>query len=128
MMEVLVKEQAVAQRNRFTSFKLLEWIMEALKRSLPQQAGVVPMAERMEVIPVIIADVERVHTLLFLMDLDLMDLPFALEADKDSEEDSGHSSKNEGSRNRNEGGGSENEGSGSKDRSFRAMDGDAMVE
>jgi hypothetical protein len=41
MMEVLVREQAAAQRDRFASFRLLEWIAEALERSLPWQAGVV---------------------------------------------------------------------------------------
>jgi hypothetical protein len=42
MTEVLVKEQAVAQRDRFASFKLLERIAEALERSSPRQVGVVP--------------------------------------------------------------------------------------
>jgi hypothetical protein len=36
MTEVLVK-QAAAQRDRFMSFKLLEWITEALERSSPRQ-------------------------------------------------------------------------------------------
>jgi hypothetical protein len=128
MMEVLVKEQVVAQRDRFMSFKLLEWIAEALERSSPRQAGVVLMeglaAEGTEAVPV----VEWAQTLLFLMDPDLMDLPFDLEAGKDSEEDLGRGSENEGSRNGNEGGRSKNEGSGSEDGSFRAMDRDTMVE
>jgi hypothetical protein len=42
MTEVLVKEQAAAQRDRFASFKLLERIAEALERLSPRQAGVVP--------------------------------------------------------------------------------------
>jgi hypothetical protein len=62
MMEVLVKEQAAVQRDQFVSFKLLEWIVEVLERSLPQQAGVVPtkgpVVEGTEVVPVVIADVE----------------------------------------------------------------------
>jgi hypothetical protein len=136
MTEVLVKEQPAAQRDWFTSFKLLERIAEALERSSPRQAGVVPTegpaAGGMEVIPVVVADVERVRTPLFLMDSDPMDLLFALEANKDSEVDSGNSSGNEGSRNgnergrdKNEGRGNEDEGSGSEDGSF---DRDAMVE
>jgi hypothetical protein len=47
-----------------------------------------------------------------------------LEADKDSEEDLGHGSRNEGSRNENKGSRSED----SDDGSFGAMEGDAMVE
>jgi hypothetical protein len=85
-----------------------------------------PAAGGTEVVPVVIADVEWVCTLLFLVDLNPMDLLFALKADKDSERDSGHGSGNEGSRN-----GNKNEGSGSEeggDRPFGAMDGDAMVE
>jgi hypothetical protein len=70
-----------------------------------------------EVVPAVIADLEQVQIPLFLMDLDPMDLPFALEASKDSEEGLG-------SGNRSEGSGSE----GSNDRSFGAMDGDAMIE
>jgi hypothetical protein len=124
MMEVLVKEQAAAQRDQFTSFKLLEQIAEALERSSPRQAGVVPTeglaVEGTEAVPV----VEQVRTPLFLMDSDPMDLPFALEADKDSEEDLGHGSRNEGSRNENKGSRSED----SDDGSFGAMEGDAMVE
>jgi hypothetical protein len=42
MTEVLVKEQVAAQRDRFASFKLLKRIVEALERSSPRQAGVVP--------------------------------------------------------------------------------------
>jgi hypothetical protein len=42
MTEVLVKEQAAAQKDQFASFKLLERIAEALERSSPWQAGVVP--------------------------------------------------------------------------------------
>jgi hypothetical protein len=68
-----------------------------------------------EAVPV----VERVQTPLFLMDSDLMDLPFALEADKDSEEDSGCGSENEGI-----GGRNKNTGSGGED----SDDGDTMVE
>jgi hypothetical protein len=45
MTEVLVKEQAAAQRDRFASFRLLERIAEALERSSPRQAGVVPTEE-----------------------------------------------------------------------------------
>jgi hypothetical protein len=90
MTEVLVKEQAAAQRDRFASFKLLEWIVEALERSSPRQAGVVLMegllAGGTEVVPAGVADVEWVHMPLFLMDLDPMDLLFALEASKDSED------------------------------------------
>jgi hypothetical protein len=113
MTEVLVKEQAVAQRDRFASFKLLEQIVEALERSSPRQAGVVPMegpaVGGTEVVPAVVADVDRAHTPLFLMDSDLVDLPFALEANKDSKEESESSN-------------------GSEDRSFGAMDGDVIVE
>jgi hypothetical protein len=117
MMEVLVKEQAAVQKDWFTFFKLLKWITEVLERSLPQQVGVVPtekpVAEGTEVVPVIVADVEWAWTPLFLRDSDLTDMLFALEASKDSEEDSGSSSGSEAS--------------GSDDGSFRAMDGDTMV-
>jgi hypothetical protein len=65
----------------------------------------------------VVADVEQVCTPLFLMDLDLPDLPFALEAGKDSEEESGSGSGSEGS-----------DDEESDDGSFGAMDGDAMVE
>jgi hypothetical protein len=113
MMEVLVKEQVAAQRDRFASFKLLERIAEALERSSPRQAGVVPTegpaAGGMEVVPAVVADVERAHTPLFLTDSDPVDLPFALEANKDSKEELGS-------------------GNGSEDGSFGAMDGDVMVE
>jgi hypothetical protein len=51
------------------------------------------------------------------MDSDPPDLLFALEAGKDSKEESGSDSGSEGS-----------DDEGSDDRSFRAMDGDAMVE
>jgi hypothetical protein len=116
MTEVLVKEQAAAQRDRLASFKLLEQIAEALERSSPRQAGVVPTeGPAAEVVLVIVADVERVQTPLFLMDSDPMDLPFALEASKDSEEESGNGSRSEGSEDDDDG-------------SFGAMDGDAMVE
>jgi hypothetical protein len=111
MMEVLVKEQAAVQRDKFASFRLLEQIVEVLERLSPRQAGVVPMegpaAGGTEVVPAVIADVERAHTPLFLMDSDPVDLPFALEANKDSKEESG--------------GGNGSEGSGSED-------GDAMME
>jgi hypothetical protein len=118
MTEVLMKEQVAAQRGRLVSFKLLEWIVEVLERSSPRQAGVIPMeGPAAEVVPVIVADVEWAQTLLFLMDSDLMDLPFALEASKNSKEESGNCSRSEGS-------GSEDDDDGS----FRAMDGDAMVE
>jgi hypothetical protein len=121
MTEVLVKEQAAAQRDRFASFKLLEQIAEALERSSPRQVGVVPTegpaAGGTEVVPLVIADVERVHTPLFLMDSDPPVLPFALEAGKDSEEESGSGSRSEGS-----------DDEESDDGSFGAMDGDAMVE
>jgi hypothetical protein len=128
MMEVLVKEQAAAQKDCFASFKLLERIAEALERSSPRQVGVVP-TERpvvggMEAVPV----VERVQTPLFLMDSDPMDLPFALEADKDS----GCGSENEGIGHGNERGGDENEGRGNKDKESRSedgsFDGNTMVE
>jgi hypothetical protein len=116
MTEVLVKEQVAVQRDRFMSFKLLERIVEALERSSPRQVGVVPMegpaAGGTEVVPVVVADVERVRTLLFLMDSDPPDLPFALEASKDSEEELGSSSRSKGS----------------DDGSFGAMDGDVMIE
>jgi hypothetical protein len=59
----LVKKQVVVQRDRFASFKLLKWIVEALERSSPQQAGVIPMegpvVEGTEVVPVVVADVEQ---------------------------------------------------------------------
>jgi hypothetical protein len=118
MMEVLVKERVAAQRDCFVSFKLLEWIVEALERLLPWKAGVVltegPVAEGAEVVPLVIGNVEWVWTLLFLRDLDPMDMPFALEASKDSEENAESSSRSKDS--------------GGDDRSFRAMDGDAMVQ
>jgi hypothetical protein len=61
MTEVLVKEQAAAQRDRFASFKLLKQIAEALERSSPRQAGVVltegPVAGGTEVVPAVVADV-----------------------------------------------------------------------
>jgi hypothetical protein len=82
MTEVLVKEQVVAQRDWFAPFWLLEQIVEVLERSSPQQMGVIPMegpvAEEIEVVPVVIADVEWAQTLLFLRDSDPMDMPFAL--------------------------------------------------
>jgi hypothetical protein len=139
MTEVLVREQAAAQRDRVVSFRLLEQIVEVLERLSPRQAGVVPMegpvAGGTEAVPV----VEQVQTLLFLMDSDPMDLLFALEADKDSEEDLGRGSENEGIGHRNERGRDKNKGcgdknkgcrnedkeSGSEDRSFN---GNAMVE
>jgi hypothetical protein len=140
MTEVLVKEQSVAQRDRFASFRLLERIAEALERSSPRQAGVVPteglVAEGTEVVPVVIAEVEWAWTPLFLRDSDSTDMLFALEASKDSKEDSGHGNgnRNEGSRSRNEesrsgnkGSGSGHKGSRSKNGSFGAMDGDVMV-
>jgi hypothetical protein len=112
MTEVLVKEQVAVQRDRFVSFKLLERIVEALERSSPRRAGVVPTegpaAGGMEAVPVI----ERVWMPLFLMDSDLVDLPFALEANKDSKEDSGCGSEHEGTGHGNERGGDENEGRG----------------
>jgi hypothetical protein len=90
-----------------------------------------PAVGRTEAVPVI----ERVHTLLLLTDSDLVDLPFALEADKDSEEDSGRGSENEGighentsSRDENKGNGDENDGRGNTDKESRSEDGDAMVE
>jgi hypothetical protein len=62
MTEVLVKEQAAAQRDRFAAFKLLQRIAEALERSSPRQAGVVPTegpaAGGTEVVPAVVADVE----------------------------------------------------------------------
>jgi hypothetical protein len=84
MTEVLLKEQVAVQKDRFTSFKLLEQIAKALERLSPRQAGVVPMvgpaAEGTEVIPVIVADVGWVRTPLFLRDSDSTDMPFTLEA------------------------------------------------
>jgi hypothetical protein len=66
MMEVLVKEQAAMQRDQFASFRLLEWIMEALERLSSWQVGVIPMeglvVEETEVVPVVVADVEWVQT------------------------------------------------------------------
>jgi hypothetical protein len=121
MTEVLVKEQVAAQRDRFVSFKLLERIAEALERSSPRQAGVVPMEEPAaggtEVVPLVVTDVEWVHTPLFLMESDPPVLPFASEAGQDSEEESGSGSGSEGS-----------DDEESDDGSFGAMDGDAMVE
>jgi hypothetical protein len=115
MIEVLVKKQAAAQRDQFVSFRFLEQIVEVLERSSPRQVGVVlTEGPVVEVVPVVIADVEWAWTPLFLRDLDSMDMLFALEASKDSKEDSGR--------------GSRNRGSGSEDGSFGAMDGDAMVE
>jgi hypothetical protein len=62
MMEVLVKKQVAVQRNQFAAFRLLEWIMEALETLSPRQVDVIltegPVAEGMEVIPVIVVDVE----------------------------------------------------------------------
>jgi hypothetical protein len=121
MTEVLVKEQAAAQRDRFASFKLLEWIAEALERSSLRQAGVIPTEEPAvggtEVVPLVVTDVERVRTPLFLMESDSPVLPFASEAGQDSEEESGSGSGSEGS-----------DDEGSDDRSFGAMDGDVMIE
>jgi hypothetical protein len=57
------------------------------------------------------------------MDSDPVDLPFALEADKDSEEDLGCGSEHEGI-----GHGDENKGHRNKDKESRSEDGDAMVE
>jgi hypothetical protein len=114
MIEVLVREQAAAQRDQFAAFRSLKQITEALERLLPWQVEVVPtegrVAEGTEVVPVVVADVEQAQTLLFLRDSDLMDMPFALEASKDSKEDSESSSGSEAG--------------GSSDGSFRAMDGD----
>jgi hypothetical protein len=76
-----------------------------------------PAVGGMEVVPLVIVDVEQVHTPLFLMDSDPPELLFALEAGKDSEEESGSGSRSEGS-----------DDEGSDDGSFRAMDGDVMVE
>jgi hypothetical protein len=114
MMEVLVKEQAVAQRDQFTAFRLLEQITEALERLLPRQAEVVPTegAEGTEVVLVVVADVEWAQTPLFLRDSDLTDMLFVLEASKDGREDSESSSGSEAS--------------GSSD-TFRAVDRDAMI-
>jgi hypothetical protein len=61
MTEVLVKEQAAAQRDRFASFKLLERIAEALERSSPRQAGVVPTEG-----PAAVELIRRARTPLFL--------------------------------------------------------------
>jgi hypothetical protein len=56
-------------------------------------------------------EAEQVRTPLFLMDSDPVDFPFALVADKDSEEDSGRGSEHE---NENEGRGDENQGCGNE--------------
>jgi hypothetical protein len=115
----LVKEQAEVREDHHASFKLLERIAEMLERSSPRQAGVVltegSVVGGTEAVPV----VERVQTLLFLMDSDPIDLPFAVEADKDSEEDSGH---------RNERGGDENKGHRNEDEESGSENGDDMVE
>jgi hypothetical protein len=83
--------------DRFTSFKLLERIAEVLERSSPRQVEVVltegPAVGGTEVVLAVVADVEWVHMPLFLMDSGPMDLLFALEASKDSEEESGSGSK-----------------------------------
>jgi hypothetical protein len=83
------------------SFRLLEWIVDVLERLSPQQVGVVPTdkpaAELMEVVPVVVADVEQAWTLLFLRDSDLTDMPFSLEACKNSKEDLESSSGSEDS-------------------------------
>jgi hypothetical protein len=60
-----------------------------------------------------------VRTLLFLTDSDPVELPFALVADKDSEEDSGRGSER---------GGDENKGCGNKGEESGSEEGDAMVE
>jgi hypothetical protein len=70
-----------------------------------------------KVVPLVVTDVERVRTLLFLMELDPPVLPFASEAGQDNEEESGSGSGSEGG-----------DDKGSDDRSFGAMDGDAMIE
>jgi hypothetical protein len=124
MMEVLVKEQAAVQRDWFVSFKLLEWIAEALERLSARQAGVVPT----EGLAVGRTEAERVRTPLFLMDLDPVDLLFALVTDKDSEEDSGCGSENEGIGPGNTKGRDENKGCGNTDEESGSEDGDAMVE
>jgi hypothetical protein len=49
--------------------------------------------EGTEVVPVVVVDIEQAQTPLFLRDSDSMDMLFALEASKDSEEDSGSSSR-----------------------------------
>jgi hypothetical protein len=86
MTEVLVREQAAAQGDWFASFKLLEQIAEVLERLSPRPAGVIPMeGPAAEVVPVVVADVERAQTPLFLRDSDSTDMPFALEASKDSD-------------------------------------------
>jgi hypothetical protein len=69
----------------------------------------------MEMVPII----EWVRMPLSLTDSDLVDLPFALEANKDSEEDSGHGSKNERC-------GDKNKGHGNKDKESRSKDRDAI--
>jgi hypothetical protein len=108
----LVKEQAEAQENHQASLRLLEQITETVDRLSPRRAGVVPMEGSavggMDAVPV----VEWVRTLLFMTDSDPMDLSFAVEADKDSEEDLGHGNK----------------GRGNKDKESRSEDGDATVE
>jgi hypothetical protein len=119
LMVFMVKKQAEAWEDRQVSFRLLEQIVEMLERSSPRQAGAIltegPVVGRMEMVPV----VERVWTPLFLTDSDLVDLPFALEDDKDSEEGSGCGSENEGIGHGNERGRDEHDGH---------EDEDAMVE
>jgi hypothetical protein len=124
----MVKEQVEAREDYQVSFRLLERITEMLERSLPRRAGVVPMegpaARGTETVPVI----ERVQTPLFLTDSDPVDLPFAVEDDKDSEEGSGHGSKNEGVGHGNERGRDEHNGCGDTDEESGSEDKDAMVE
>jgi hypothetical protein len=61
MTQVLVMEQVVVQRDWFASFRLLEWIVEVLERTSPQQVGVDLMEGlTIEVVPVVVADVEWV--------------------------------------------------------------------
>jgi hypothetical protein len=83
-----------------------------------------PAAGRMETVPV----VEWVRTPLFLTDSDPVDLPFAVEDDKDSEEGSRCGSENEGIRHRNERGRDENDRHGKADKESGSEDKDAMVE
>jgi hypothetical protein len=78
----------------------------------------------METVPV----VEQAQTPLFLTDSDPVDLPFAVEDDKDSEEGSGHDSENEGVGHRNERGRDENNGCRNADEESGSENEDAMVE
>jgi hypothetical protein len=128
LMVFMVKEQAEAREDRQASFRLLEQIAEMLERLSPRRVGVIPMegpaARGTEMVPVI----EQVQTLLFLRDSDPVDLLFAVEDDKDSEEGSGHGSENEGIGHGNQRGRDEHNRRGDADEESGSEDEDAMVE